>query len=244
MNKKSIFKGMGYNGINSLISWGATVVIVGLMFKLLHWKGGEFLIVLGLSTEALLFLLLGFMKDNTASDAKSETGAFGLPGVNIDQESVSKIETGLKNFADKISTISNASDAALATNEFTSKVKMASQSFDQLSDAFQKASKNLAEMANTNIDSKAYHEQVSNLAKNLGALNAVYELELQDSSAHLKAMSKFYHDMALTMQNFTESMEDAKQFKQEVSKLSKNLSSLNTIYGDMLSAMNQPRNNQ
>jgi hypothetical protein len=42
------------------------------------------------------------------------------------------------------------------------------------------------------------------------------------------------------MQNFNESMEDSKQFKEEVSKLAKNLSSLNAIYGNMLSAMNQP----
>jgi len=43
------------------------------------------------------------------------------------------------------------------------------------------------------------------------------------------------------MQNFNESMEDSKQFKEEVNKLAKNLASLNSIYGNMLSAMNGPR---
>ena len=81
----------------------------------------------------------------------------------------------------------------------------------------------------------------ANLAKNLSALNAVYELELQDSSAHLKSMNKFYQNLSLTMNNFNESMEDSKQFKEEVGKLAKNLSSLNAIYGNMLTAMNQPR---
>ena len=47
-------------------------------------------------------------------------------------------------------------------------------------------------MANSNVDSKAYHEQINKMAKNLSALNAVYELELQDSSNHLKSMNKFY----------------------------------------------------
>jgi gliding motility-associated protein GldL len=69
----------------------------------------------------------------------------------------------------------------------------------------------------------------------------VYELELQDSSAHLKSMNKFYHNMASTMQNFNESLEDSQQFKNEVARLAKNLSSLNSIYGNMLSAMSQPR---
>jgi hypothetical protein len=43
------------------------------------------------------------------------------------------------------------------------------------------------------------------------------------------------------MQNFNESMEDSKQFKEEVGRLAKNLASLNSVYGNMLSAMNQPR---
>jgi len=240
MSKKSIFKDLSFNGINSLISWGASVVIIGLMFKLLHWKGGELMISLGLITEAILFFILGFQKTFAADEPSA--GTMGIPGVELDKESVAKIETGLKNFADKIATISAAADAATVTNEFTSKVKSATTSFDQLSMAFEKASANLKEMSNTNIDSKAYHDQVNNLAKNLAALNAVYELELQDSSAHLKSMTKFYHNMAQTMNDFTESMEDARQFKEEVAKLTKNLAALNAIYGNMLTAMNQPRN--
>ena len=243
MAQKSFLKEFGFNGINSLISWGASVVIIGLMFKILHWKGSEYMIAAGLITEAILFAILGFQKNNSDDEATGSAAGLGIPGVEIDKESIAKIEAGLKNFADKVSAISNASDAALATNEFTGKIKTATANFDQLSTAFGKASANLVEMSNTNIDSKAYHEQVTNLAKNLAALNAVYELELQDSSAHLKAMSKFYSDMAITMGNFNESMEDAKQFKEEVAKLSRNLASLNAVYGNMLSAMNQPKNN-
>jgi gliding motility-associated protein GldL len=79
------------------------------------------------------------------------------------------------------------------------------------------------------------------MAKNLSALNAVYELELQDSSNHLKSMNRFYQDMANTLKNFNESTNDAKQFRDEISRLAKNMSTLNSIYGNMLSAMNQPR---
>ena len=53
-------------------------------------------------------------------------------------------------------------------------------------------------------------------------------------------MNKFYQNLSMTMQNFNDSMEDSKQFKDEVGKLAKNLSSLNSVYGNMLSAMNQP----
>ena len=137
--------------------------------------------------------------------------------------------------------ISNVADASTATTEFAGKLKTASASFDNLNVAFSKATQQLAQMGESNGEARAYHEQVNKLAKNLSALNAVYELELQDSSAHLKSMNTFYQNLSLTMHNFNESLEDSKQFKDEVGKLAKNLASLNAIYGNMLSAMNQPR---
>lgn len=257
-------------GITNIVSWGATVVIIGLLFKIQHWPYGGLFISAGLVTEAALFFLLGFQRETEEQhidwtrvypelheDFKGElptatvrgngsishTAALDkmLEDAKIGPELIGSLGDGLRTFGDKVANISKVADAGAATNEFTSKVKTASASYDKLSSAFDQASTNLQEMANSNLDSKAYHEQVNNLAKNLSALNAVYELELQDSSAHLKSMNKFYHSMATTMQNFNESLEDSQQFKDEVARLAKNLSSLNSIYGNMLSAMSQPR---
>ena len=252
-------------GINTLISWGASVVIIGLMFKILHWKGGEYMIAIGLITEAILFFVLGFQSEpvdpdwtkvypeleedfkgevsrSSGNGSASSTAALDqmLTEAKIGPELIESLGLGLRTFGDKVSAISGIADTASATTELASKVKTASGSFDNLSQAFENATSSLREMADTNIDSRSYHDQINALAKNISALNAVYELELQDSSAHLKSMNKFYQNLSLTMQNFNESMEDSKQFKEEVSKLAKNLSSLNAIYGNMLSAMNQP----
>ncbi len=255
--------------LDTIISWGATVVIIGATFKILHLPGGSIVIGVGLGVEALLFFIMGFVAQHKepkwervypelAEDydgelptvsaranaaAPSSTAALDkmLSDAKVGPELIESLSAGLRTFGDKVASISNVADASLATNEFTTKVKTAAKSFDDLSLTFEKASASLQEMGNTNIDSKAYHEQINNLAKNLSALNAVYELELQDSNAHLKSMSTFYKNMNMTMQNFNESMEDSKQFKEEVGRLAKNLSSLNSIYGNMLSAMNQPR---
>lgn len=259
-------------GITNIVSWGATVVIIGLLFKIQHWPYGGAFISAGLTTEALLFLLLGFQREpedlhidwtrvypelspefkgelptatvrGGGGSGFSNTAALDkmLEDAKIGPELIGSLGDGLRTFGDKVSSISTVADAGMATTEFSSKVKTAAASYDKLSNAFEAASANLSEMASSNVDSKAYHEQVNNLAKNLSALNAVYELELQDSSAHLKSMNKFYNNIALTMQNFNESMEDSQQFKTEVTKLAKNLSTLNSIYGNMLSAMSQPR---
>ena len=257
-------------GIGNIISIGATVVIIGLLFKIQHWKFASEFITIGLGTEAVLFLILGLQREEEEVDWTrvypelsnefkgelpkasarqvgggdfSNTAALDkmLADAKIGPELIDSLGEGLRTFGDKVSAISKVTDAGEATIAFTQKVKTATASYDALSSAFDKASANLSEMANSNVDSKAYHDQVNNLAKNLGALNAVYELELQDSSVHLKSMNKFYQNLSLTMNNFNESLEDSKQFKEEVGRLAKNLSSLNAIYGNMLTAMNQPR---
>ena len=256
-------------GINNIVSWGASVVIIGLMFKILHLPNSQWFIAIGLTTEAILFFILGFQRDEAEIDWTraypeldesygelpkasariggssnfSSTAALDkmLEDAKIGPELIGSLADGLRGFGDKVNAISKVTDAGAATMEFTAKVKNATASYDTLSNAFDKASANLNEMASSNIDSKAYHEQVTNLAKNLSALNAVYELELQDSSAHLKSMNTFYHNLSITMQNFNESLDDSKQFKEEVGRLAKNLASLNSVYGNMLSAMNQPR---
>lgn len=260
-----------FDWLHVAISWGASIVILGALFKILHIGGvfGNYAIGIGLGVEACLFFLTGLRQPPSepewervypelsdsftgelpkvsarpAAVSAGNTAALDkmLSDAKIGPELIESLGTGLRTFGDKVASISNVADASSATNEFTGKLKSASASFDNLNNAFGKATEQLVEMGKSSGESKSYHEQVTALAKNLSALNAVYELELQDSSAHLKSMNKFYQNLSLTMNNFNESMEDSKQFKEEVGKLAKNLSSLNAIYGNMLSAMNQTR---
>lgn len=253
-------------------SIGASVVIVGALFKILHLGGiwGSIMIGAGLGVEAFLFLLIGFFpphpdvewekvypqlrkegKPTPADVLPASGGGSGasqtqaldkmLNDAKIGPELIESLGQGLRTFSDKIAAVSNVADVSLATNEFSSKIKTASDNLEGMSNAFAKTTVEVSEIGSGAADTKAYHDQVNNLAKNLSALNAVYELELQDSSVHLKSMNKFYQNLAQTMGNFNDSMDDSQQFKDEVAKLAKNLSSLNAIYGNMLSAMNQPR---
>lgn len=260
-------------GINNIVSWGATIVIIGLLFKIQHWQYATVFITVGLATEAILFFLLGFQRDPYELDWKRaypeldedyngelpKTSAKVIPPASfqstaaldkmledakVGPELINSLANGLRTFGDKVNSISRVTDAGDATIAFTNKVKQATSSYDNLNIAFEKASNNLSEIAGSTVDAKAYHEQITKMAANVSQLNSVYELELQDSSNHLKSMNKFYTNLSATMQNFNESVNDSKQFKEEVGRLAKNLSSLNAIYGNMLSAMNQPRANQ
>ncbi len=253
--------------MNTFYSLGAAVVIMGVGCKLLHLPGSFALIAAGLAAEVVVFTVIAFTPqpeepdwtlvypelDKEYSGPKSAPRATAGDGTSqqldklfqdakIGPDLVQSLGNGLKSFGEKVSNISSVHDAALSTNEFSNKLKGATSKMDVLSSAFETSTASLVEISKTSGDSKVYHEQVSSLAKNLSALNAVYEIELRDSNEHLKSMSRFYSSMNETMGNFNDSVNDTKVFKDEIAKLSKNLASLNAIYGNMLSAMNAPKN--
>jgi gliding motility-associated protein GldL len=75
------------------------------------------------------------------------------------------------------------------------------------------------------------------LTKNLSSLNTIYELELQESNNHLKTLNQFYGKLAETSSVMNGTAQDAKRVQEQVASLANNLSRLNNIYGNMLTAM-------
>ncbi|MCQ2605245.1 MAG: gliding motility protein GldL [Bacteroidales bacterium] len=84
---------------------------------------------------------------------------------------------------------------------------------------------------------KAQAEQQEALSKNLSALNAVYEMQLKNSSQNLSATEQITSGINSIMSDLQSTASDVAQYKAEISKLSQNLAALNTVYGNMLNAM-------
>jgi gliding motility-associated protein GldL len=255
-----------FNWLHVAISWGASIVILGAMFKINHWGGqlGTYMIGLGLSVEALLFFTLGFFPP--AEDPEWERvypelavdyqGEFPsvinkkgasleldklLIQANLSQDNIHNLGEGLKKFTQKIEHINTIADASLATDEFSAKLKQAASKFDLLGIAFERAAAGLSTVANTKADAEAYQYQVSKLTHNLSLLNSLYETELKGADTNLQQINNFYKGLSTTLLNLNESADDSRLFKEEVNKLAKNISGLNVFYANMLSAMNQPK---
>ena len=73
--------------------------------------------------------------------------------------------------------------------------------------------------------------------KNLSALSAVYEIQLTKSNEFVENTDKVYDDLQKVVMGLQDSVEGTQKYKEEISKLSDNLASLNTVYGNMLGAM-------
>ncbi|GAA4831627.1 gliding motility protein GldL [Algivirga pacifica] len=237
---------------------GAAVVIVGAMFKLEHWPGATYMLVAGLSTEALLFLL-GFFApvpppekhyhwekvygpailDANAEMAKvpQAAGNTSMPSLGVDEATAKAFDAGIKQLTTSVKHMTDISSTAAASKEYTNSLQVAAKSATELGKSFGTASTAVTVLADASKDAKNYHEQIQAVSKNLGALNAVYEMELKDANSHLKAMNKFYGNLSVAMQNMSDASKESENFKTEISKLTGNLTQLNGIYGKMLNAM-------
>ena len=66
-------------------------------------------------------------------------------------------------------------------------------------------------------------------------------MQLKNSETNAEAQGNFYSGITQLVTNLNESIESTQQYKENIAELSKNLSSLNTVYGNMLNAMNPNR---
>ena len=160
-----------------------------------------------------------------------------LSAADITPASLGRLGENFKKLGTTVDKISDVSDAIAATNDYSAKTREAANALGQMKDAYVSAS-NSAQSFNVAAEgTKQFHEQVQVLTKNLSSLNTIYELELQDTNNHLKAMNRFYNNLVQASDAMSGSVDDAKKAHNQISTLAGNLGKLNQIYGNMLSAM-------
>ena len=232
---------------------GASIVILGALFKLEHLPGASLMLFIGMGVEAVVFFISAFdfpeedyewervypvLADD---DAEVGEGSLNLDWTEsmkqLDGDVFGELSTTLSGLNTNVSKLSGVADAAGATNDYASKIKEATAKIDSLNQSYAVAANSMGAFANAATDAKKYHEQVQAVTQNLQALNSIYELELQDAKAHLKSLNQFYGSMTEAMNNMSEASKDAQEYKQGMASLNSNLTRLNQVYGAMLNAM-------
>lgn len=160
-----------------------------------------------------------------------------MQDAEINPANLSRLSESFKKLGTQVDNISDVSEVVRSTNDYSAKTKEATTALESMKNAYQGATATLGSFNAAAEGTKHFHEQVQVLTKNLGSLNAIYELELQDTNNHLKAMNSFYGHLTAASQTMQNSVEDARKAHDQITKLAGNLSNLNTIYGNMLSAM-------
>lgn len=180
-----------------------------------------------------------------------------LAKAEISPELFTKLGNGMQKLAESSNKMSEITHAHIETHEFVHSIKKASENLNSFGDAYQHSTEELNRSASalsqsytktaeliTKLSSSGYSytEQLEKMNKNLGALNSVYELQLRGEDAHLKTSKTVYEGLDAMIENLQASVQNTKQYRDEVEKLGKKLSMLNKVYGNMLTALNVKEN--
>jgi len=347
MGIKQIVESKGYkNFMSKLYGWGASLVILGALFKIMHYPGAGLMLLIGMGTEALIFFASAFEPlhvepdwslvypelwgiyhpeeaekegwDATgapkAANGKTVTQALDnmLEDAKIGPELIASLGLGMKNLSENANKLSGVADAAAATDGFVTNLGAAANSVSGLKDVYEKTATSLNKTVGVNdeftesvkmaavnandtadsfkavaaainndvnateeyvisikgatnaahalaqkytqsaesltksaeaidfsaVDGKSYGDQIQRITKNLSALNAVYELQLQGAQSQVEKATAMEDSLGMFVENVNHTMTALNAYKDQATVLSKNLAALNTVYGNMLTAMN------
>ena len=200
---------------------GASVVLIGALFKINHYPGADIMLIIGLGTEAIIFFFSAFeppfvepdwsmvypelagmyhdVKGTTALKRKSATERLDemFEKAKLDQETVDKLGTGIEKLSENASQLSDISSVASVTNDFTANVQTASDS------------------------ARIFGESVARDAETTGH----YADALQTT-------------MSLFLERLEQSSSSTSEFTGQMETLTNKMTELNKVYGNILSAMN------
>jgi uncharacterized protein YukE len=319
MNIGSVLKTRRAKVVTGFIySWGASVVLIGALFKLQNWPYSGYILGIGLITEAIIFAVSAFEPpldmpewskvypelkedyDGPAPELSAKPGRTRMDDLFIDSdltpELLKKVSNSLGDLSNTAKGLSDISSATVATDMYVKNLSSASQAMSSFSEvnalANQSINKSVGELiavyqntanelsssgksvveqiskssleatsrisesgellANSyktaaekvesslkNLDSSAnYVENVTRLNKNLEILNQTVENQLRGTEDQVKAGTQFTNDMSKMNQILAASVEELQRYQENAAKLNQHLEALNTIYGNMLGALN------
>jgi hypothetical protein len=164
--------------------------MLGALFKIMSWEGGDLMITAGLVTEAILFFILGVIPPD-----KDYYWDKLYPGLGDADSRINPLTEGPMKSGQR------PVNGELVENQLGGMLS-----------------------------------ELQNVSKSLGSLKALQEVDFSRTSEQVKAMGNFYSRLNEAMSEMSASLEDTKKYKDQVAALNKNLTNLNSVYGNILGA--------
>ena len=205
---------------NMAYGLGASVVIIGALFKILHWElgplNGGILLAIGLITEALIFAIAAFEPLEDELDWSlvypELAGGASTPGRINEAAEIKEAEASLSGKLDNLLKEAGV-DASLMESLGTSIRN------------FEGAAKGIAPTVDAMESTRKYSDEMVQAAAQMESLNSLYKVQLESASKQASVNE--------------EVVQNASALKDQMGSLATNLSSLNGVYGGMLNAMSK-----
>ena len=268
---------MGY-----LYGWGAAVVIIGALFKIMHWPGANIMLIAGMGTETVIFFLSAFepphkewdwslvypelagMIDEASLTGEGAVDENGNPieklpvssdpltakldkmleDANISPDLIDRLGQGMSNLAESANSMNNMASASVATDKFVSNMDGVANQANRLLESMQGAPEAVSTLSNIYRETAqsltgevSYAEEMKKMSASLSSINAMYEMQINNASSQITLNKEFEEKMGAMLNNFASSVEGVKKYKEQVDALTRKVSELNNVYGNMLAAM-------
>ena len=221
-----------------LYGWGASIVLIGALFKLTHWPGANEMLTVGLVTEAIIFFFSAFEplheeldwtlvypqlagldgaidvigeKETLPSTTDAMTKFNNMIEQAGDTNLFQKFGTGIDKLNTQVAQMAEVADAGVATNEFTDNMKNAASAVSNLADTYSKS----AESVNYSTEGLS------------DAFNGVSQKVSKGGEEFADAYQRLTNSMEL---DFSSLKEGNSEYNTHISSLNKNLSALNAIF--------------
>jgi gliding motility-associated protein GldL len=250
MGLLNFVKSKGYKQFMAkLYGWGASIVIIGALFKINHYTGADIMLIIGLGTESLIFFFSAFEPPHVEPDWSlvypqlagmyhdsdldaSQALASGesvsqeldkmLSKAKIGPELINSLGEGLRTLTDTTSKLGKMSDAAVTNDQFVNSVRQATDGASKLSDSYKKTASVLEQSVNT---SQEQLQHMQSAAKSAAGLSSAYT----EVASSLKEEIKVNRDMTSSISAATASANKfMEKYNESAEMLSKTASTLSS----------------
>jgi gliding motility-associated protein GldL len=244
---------------------GASLVISGALFKILHWPGADWMLVVGMLTEAVIFFFSAFeplhkeydwalvypeLQDQTQTSNLSKfPGSVTQQLDNMLQEAkigpdlIESLASGMRNLSDNAQKLSVTTDAAMVTEGYVTNLSKAKDAVQNLTGVYEKSADELSATSDMQVKSiQEMFEVQKQHAQNMQDMQTqnvqkIGQIQEHGTQAIMDNYKKIEESTVKLATSMNDTLQEAQKYKEEIDKLSKNVAQINSIYANMLAAM-------
>lgn len=251
--------------MDKLYGFGASVVVLGALFKLEHWQGADYMLTAGLVTEAIIFFFYAFNSETEPESVDAEiventrgslaglttfTGhnQFAVGGfsalANFDKmlgESeitpmmIQNLGEGMRKLGETAENMHSMGNVYSASKQYMKTIKTADKSLSKLSKTYEKT------ISNISFNTVVKYTSITNSLTVIEDEANTYKHHMKSLNRNLSELSEVYllqkREAFNYLNDMAETAADTQKYREEIKKLNENLSALNNVYGNMLNAM-------
>jgi len=258
MGITKLLRSKGFKKLTSkLYGIGASIAILGALFKIQHWTGAGFMLAAGLITEAVIFIIYAFdtEEEPEGSDENNkivqytgeQTGgtyinsgaSFALAKFDemlvnseISPDVLQNLGSGMKKFGETAANLNTAGDVAAASKSYVNTIKIADESLERLAKTYQTT---IIKVINrTEFNYKSIADSLSSIEPGIKS----YRNNIDTVNTNLSSLNEMFIKHKAVSDDFinelSQSAREAKKFNEQIKTFNQTISQLNLHYSSML----------